>query len=284
MKIKIIGVFILLILLYVMLPIGSSYSMEDVSNISINSTQGFSKIKISLDSFMNQAKLNNNPITSHILYPSTFLSRDLKWEVGELTFNHGEYYSDGKYHRAIDSGIYKTGYITSCPSGYSSCTDNILLSPVTGKITKVIDTTYKARENFSLYNKEEYIDSVVIIEATDAQIGRKFEIYHLVNIPSYIKVGYEIKQGDYIGTQCSQGNSTGSHLHFSVKQGDSRIKVSTWINDLILHSSISDIKDNTTSTIEKSGWTSTVIDNLNDRERYMLDSQNINIPNEFIIK
>ncbi|MDV3492446.1 M23 family metallopeptidase [Chryseobacterium arthrosphaerae] len=61
----------------------------------------------------------------------------------------------------------------------------------------------------------------------------RFETAYLHLSEVYYKVGEPVKAGFIIGKSGNTGNSTGPHLHFSVKEFGQRINPADFLNDLI---------------------------------------------------
>ena len=83
---------------------------------------------------------------------------------------------------------------------------------------------------------------------------------HISHINQDLKVGDTVKQGDYLATLCSQGQSGGPHIDFRIHNAGNysdRFPVSDWFKDLILHESLIEVKTEGTSnpTTDKQGWT-----------------------------
>ena len=61
----------------------------------------------------------------------------------------------------------------------------------------------------------------------------RFETSYLHLSEIYYKIGEKVKAGFIIGKSGNTGNSTGPHLHFSVKEFGQSINPSHFLNDLI---------------------------------------------------
>lgn len=94
----------------------------------------------------------------------------------------------------------------------------------------------------SYENVYSVMDGIVTASGWDSKGGgnyikvrhfNRFETSYLHLSEMYYKVGEKIKAGFIIGKSGSTGNSTGPHLHFSVKEFGQSINPSHFLNDLI---------------------------------------------------
>lgn len=281
MKFKISIFIIFILIVYFLVPIGE-YSIDDVSinNMNNMNTQ-FASMKLTSTEFVERVESNVKPEVGYIVHPSTAISRDNDNSVSAiLAITSGWYregsFQSGKLHGALDSDVVGHKNLSSCPSGHSDCDDTVLIAPVSGIIEKVVNNV----GNESAYYKDQKHNSMVVIKATGVFKGRSIWIMHLANIPDNIVVGYQIKQGEYIGTQCAQGQSTGSHVHMEVRNGTARVNIAEWFKSLTFHSSIKEVKDYTGSnpSTDVQGWVKDDIIIINNNPRY---NSEIVVPNKY---
>lgn len=286
MKLKICLVVICLLLLYLLIPIGD-YDINDVGNNFIdNRSAAFSPIKLSFDSFVSAAKTINNPEVGYLVHPSTAISRDGDNSVVGILYLTSGYtrtgsHQTGNIHNALDTDVGGHSNLGSCPAHVGlDCDDTVLISPINGVVEQVVNNKGFEDVRYKTTNAD---NSIISIKATGIFEGRSVRIIHLANIPDYIQVGYEIKQGEYIGTQCAQGNSTGSHAHFEVRMGQAKVHVQEWFTSLTTHSSIGSIVDLTGSNPSRSlqGWTSQDVTTFSNNPKY---DYPIIIPDEYIVR
>lgn len=279
MKFKLCVGIIVILVLYMIIPTGE-FGIDDVdTNFLDNRNSSFSSMSLSDTDFINRVDKINNPEVGFIVHPNTAIPRDGDNSVkGEIQFRAGNYYSSGKSHKAIDTGTEDAKAFGQCPSGHSNCDDTVLIAPVSGVIKSVV--SHNGVERAHWQTGAGSVNSSIVISAKGAFDGRELHIYHLSSIPEYFAAGYEIKQGEYVGAQCSLGNSDGSHVHFSVRTGSVSLPVEEWFGDLILHSSIDSIEDTTVAnpTIKRQGWTNEDMEKLRNSERY---TSEVTIPDKF---
>lgn len=281
MKLKLFILGVGLVILYLLLPIGSM-GIEDIKRLnSYAYGREFSPIKFDKLEFVNKAEDIVSPTTSFIIHPSTAISRDGDMSVkGRLILTAGQYYTLTQEHGALDTDVSGHNNLGMCPSGHKECDDTVLISPVSGTISSIETKGYDYKSNWQTGNTSG--NTKISIRAEGAFEGYYVQIFHLSNIPKDFKVGTHLEQGQYIGTQCSQGYSFGSHTHFSVWNGvHSKLRVSDWFTDLTFHSSIGEIYDQaggSSPTKDFNGWTSDDLELVSNRERFNKD---INIPEEF---
>lgn len=270
---------------YLILPT-DGYSWEDVNNKTYNATVASSSGSFSSDKFIEDIEKKEeaeeakkeNPTIDYIVHPNTSYNRT--GTVKENTYigiTAVEHYSGWRGHHALDTSIGGEASIGSCISGNTSCYDTVLISPVTGIVSEVTNNGHDYVSHFEDHSN----NTRVAIDGTGAFEGYTFYILHLSSIPQDLKVGDVIHQGDYIGCQCSQGNSYGDHVHFNVYQGGARVPVSMWFNKLALHSSITEITSlKGTLTVDYDGIDQSNLDIVNSNPRY--DSV-VEIPDEYKI-
>lgn len=279
MRVKLSLIAISFLILYLMVPIGK-YDQNDVVVSSYN-TKITSLAKG--EEFVSQVEENLNPILEYIVWPTTAVSRNGDNSiVGTLKLNSG-YIRTGKtsygdFHGGLDTGIEGIRVLGTCPAGRSSCADVALVAPISGTVSFVKSNNGNEAK---YWNAGSAYNSVVKIKASGSFEGWEFIIYHLANIPDNIKEGYEIKQGEYIGTQCSQGNSTGSHVHMEIRAGARLIHVNEWFTKLTLHKSIGNMNNNTGRlSRDLQGWNEEDMDTVMKHEKLNSD---VSIPKEFLV-
>lgn len=270
MKFKLCLLIIVVCVVYCLLPIGE-YGITDVDALytdSRNST--FQSLKV--DEFIYQTKKNTNPEVGYIVHPNVAMTRDgVVSDKGVLTITSGWIrtgsFQTGAMHKALDTVVGGVKNINSCPAaghGYE-CGDTVLIAPVSGTIEVVVSNAGKEDE----YYQDFVHNSEIRIKAEGELEGYYIRILHLANIPSNFKPGYKIKQGEYIGTQCAQGLSSGSHVHMDVLNGVAEVHLNEWFNNLMVHSSIQQVVDDTgMASRDRQGWDASDIDELNEREKY----------------
>ncbi|WP_278379765.1 MULTISPECIES: M23 family metallopeptidase [Weeksellaceae] len=79
----------------------------------------------------------------------------------------------------------------------------------------------------------------------------RFETAYLHLSEVYYKVGEPVKAGFIIGKSGNTGNSTGPHLHFSVKEFGQRINPADFLNDLIKVNNLMVTYPNTSTALYK---------------------------------
>lgn len=285
MKIKLIPILIFLLVIYMILPSSGNW----FNNVSLASQDNRKALfasyasSSSREEFASQASTIKNPEVNYIVHPATSYTRDGKINPNatmQLTSGwiRSGSYNTGHVHGALDTDL--TGYnaLHSCPAGYYDCDDIALIAPVTGVVTKVV--------NNAGHEKEYYGDmtntSMIAIQATGAFEGWTIYVMHLSSIPDYITEGYTINQGDYIGFQCSQGRSTGSHVHMDVRSGNAKVSITEWMPYLTSHSSIKSVNDMTgvKARIALQGWIDSDIVRFNQNPKY---ESEVIIPDNFKI-
>lgn len=284
MKSKLIIAVLIIIVLYMIVPLGD-YGLDDV-NIYYDSNYNSSfKFTSSTSDWITKVKNNIRHDTGYIVYPSTGIARDGNQDNldASLILTSGWVrsgsYDNGAIHGAIDTDI--TGYTSlgKCPSGHTDCDDTILISPISGKVTEVLNT--KGSEAASWNNNKWESTSRIKIEATDEFKGWSVRIMHMSNIPTSITVDTVIKQGDFIGTQCSQGQSTGSHVHMEVFNGNSKVHIKEWFPKISLHSSIGRIIDDLKDvSVNLKGFETDVVDVIETNPRY---ESTVDIPEDVLV-
>ncbi|MCD1117502.1 M23 family metallopeptidase [Chryseobacterium sp. C-17] len=94
----------------------------------------------------------------------------------------------------------------------------------------------------SYENVYSVIDGIVTATGWDPKGGgnfikvkhfNRFETTYMHLSEIYYKIGDRVKAGFIIGKSGNTGNSTGPHLHFSVKEFGQNINPSQFLNDLI---------------------------------------------------
>lgn len=280
MSLKVPVVFVALIILYLTVPLGS-YSYNDIINVP-NDKNAFKSMYLSSQEFEQQVQANNTPIQPDIdflVHPTTVVAKDGDNSVqGTMRLTSGWYRNGGgSLHRALDTTVRGYHDLGLCPAGHKDCADTVVIAPVSGKVSVVKNNKGKEAQSWAAKGKEAYIE----IEAVAPFEGWTIQVMHLSSIPDYIKVGYEVKQGEYLGTQCAQGDSTASHMHFTVKSNGNKVHMSEWFKYLVVHKSVSVIDDVTSpqpSTQKLQGWSTQDLEDLRARPKY---EQDIIVPDEF---
>ncbi|QIY83827.1 M23 family metallopeptidase [Chryseobacterium sp. NEB161] len=124
--------------------------------------------------------------------------------------------------------------------------NKIIVTSSYGTRTHPIFRTKKTHNGIDLKASYENVYSVLdgIVTATgwDSKGGgnyikvkhfNRFETSYLHLSEIYYRVGEKVKAGFIIGKSGNTGNSTGPHLHFSVKEFGQSINPSHFLNDLI---------------------------------------------------
>lgn len=276
MKFKLSILFIALLVLYMLIPVGE-YGIRDVGIYTGNSKT--SQIKMSAGDFIEKVENTINPVVSAMVIPVTSIGRD--GENHSLTgrINSGQYYFSGSAHGALDILLDGTNTAAACPYDNSSkpCPDTAMIAPFNGTITYINEPK---GAHYNHYNNNHSCTSIVRIEGEGEWEGYRTDIVHVKDLGPDIKVGSKITQGDFVGFICSQGNSTAPHLHLNVFQGGAKVKnPGLYMDSLIWHESIEDaIIYNLLKVPNQSGFTEEQFVQLNEREKY---SSTVTIPDKY---
>jgi murein DD-endopeptidase MepM/ murein hydrolase activator NlpD len=258
LKLKLCLIGLALLVIYVILPSGGIW----FNDVELNSQDGRNSqflSKLSSNEFVAKAAESLNPDIDYIVYPSTAISKN-----GDNTATGILYLTSGW----VRTGSYRTNDIHGALDTDVKGDGTVLIAPVSGVVETVVNNVG--------YEEDYYMDqihtSIISIKATGAFEGRSFYIMHLVDIPDYIVPGYEIKQGDYIGTQSAQGRATGSHVHFEVRSGGAKVDISEWFTHLTTHSSITRIEDSTgTPSRSRQGWIEEDVSLFSNNPKYEME-------------
>ena len=280
MSLKVPVVFVALIILYLTIPFGG-YTYNDIINIPNDKTT-FKSYYLSSQDFEQQVQANNTPIQPDIdflVHPTTVVAKDGDNSVqGTMKLTSGWIRNNnGGLHRALDTSVRGYHDLDLCPAGHKECPDTVVIAPVSGKVTAMRNNKGKEAQSWAVQGVEAYIN----IEAVAPFDGWTIQVMHLSSIPDYIQVGYEVKQGEYLGAQCAQGDSTASHMHFTVLNGNNRVNMTEWFKYLVVHKSVNVIEDDTEPlppTQKMQGWSQQDLDDLRARPKY---DQDIIVPDEF---
>lgn len=287
MKIKgtVIMLCIGLICLYMVIPSGD-YKPNDVGIVEQdNRNNAFQAMN--LNSWAKDASNSANPSIAGVVLPVTGVIRTGEVKQLSASITSGFTYSDGTSHGALDitAGGYASGL---CAFGHTDCDDVAMISPFDGIVT---DISYiggnKNADHYSHYYgsdgcHEAHAATWVTIEGTDSWSGFKVSLLHLISVDSSISIGSKIKQGDFVGFMCSQGNSSGTHLHMNFYIGNVRQeKLSFYYDYIHLHSSIDELIVSPSLGIPKaSGFTMENIETINRKDKF---NSTVNIPEEFLV-
>lgn len=283
MKLKLIPVIVFLLVIYMLLPSDGVWFNDVTLATQDNRKSLFASYTSSREEFASKADILRNPEVNYIVHPVTSYSRDGKNSPNATMYLTSGWirtgsYNTGRVHGALDTDIVGYNDLDSCPAGYHDCDDVALIAPITGVVEKVVNNVGKE----SQYYEDQVNTSMVAIKATGAFEGWTVYVMHLSSIPNYITEGYTINQGDYIGFQCSQGRSTGSHVHVEVRSGGSDVPIGEWMPYLTTHSSIKTVEDHTggIATLSLQGWLSKDVTKLNTNPKY---ESTVTIPDQFKI-
>ena len=131
------------------------------------------------------------------------------WPLAEHTITAGQYYSDGKPHRAIDLRA-------------------AVGTPVYAAEDGTVDWV-QAWDGKSTSGNQSYGNLVRIRHA--AYNGGVLQTLY-AHLDSYcVTDGQAVKEGDLIGYSGSTGNVTGPHLHFEVRLCGTRRNPLNWLDD-----------------------------------------------------
>lgn len=253
-----------ILVLYLILPFGSEYSMDDL--IEQPSISGTFRAFMA-EEFAAQAIAYNNPKTDDWVLPITGVKRGgavVDGAVVDIDTYAG--------HNGVDFRCPKAREIKTCPYGGSKCEDTCVIAPVSGTIT-CVERTKNQKSNFAPGKNSGHLCGVVIKADSGSNIGLYFDVEHMSDIPKNLTVGSHVDQGQFLGYTCAQGYSTGAHCHFSVHNNgnrfqnhESRLSELEYYNNFVLHNSVSSLS--IYKGYAKTRFKQDVIDNINNKPRY----------------
>ena len=265
--------------LYVMAPVGqytpTSFSKvveeNGTDSVSLFTSYYLENVE-DKDEFAQTVVNKHNPTVGGLVHPSTTIARDGS-SGGFVRFTSGYQRGanisvDKGNHRALDTSAQPTNRLGKCPSGRSACADTALIAPISGTINKVVHRNPKSDWCVGGHN------SYISISGEGEWAGLDVRVFHMSNIPERIVVGYRIQQGEFIGYQCSLGDSYSSHCHMDVcyttnpPTWTNRPHIKEWFDKITMHSSVEYIVDTCGDPVENKGWDAEKIKAINDKPRY----------------
>lgn len=256
-----------ILVLYLILPFGSEYSMNDI--IEQPSISGTFR-SLMAEEFAAQAIAYNNPKTDDWVIPVTAIHRGGQvLSAIDIFSNSGPLDKrDGGLHGAYDFAYPSDSVGTKCPhSRKDVCADVCLIAPISGTVCKVRNTTSNGHTNWGIQSDKAI--SYICIKGEGNNNGLCLVVEHLSDIPKSLTVGSHVEQGQFIGYQCSQGIGTGSHAHThattnttSPTSRDGRLSDINDAKNYVLHSSVGNLVD------KSNDFTKEVLDVINSKPHY----------------
>lgn len=155
-----------------------------------------------------QVRLGDTGIFSESVMPIANIDNNLYVTAGFAGYAN---------HKAID---------ISCYAGGTNCFKYTVISAHEGRVTTVYNENYNSYSQESgnktgtPYKKGSHGKQVWIQITSGEYKGYTFIYAHMSDLDSNIKVGSEIKKGQYLGKMGNTGYSTGPHLHFELRDAE----------------------------------------------------------------
>ncbi len=155
-----------------------------------------------------QVRLGDDGIFSESVMPIANIDDNLYVTAGFAGYTN---------HKAID---------ISCYAGGTNCFKYTVISAHEGRVTTVYNENYNSYSQESgsktgtPYKKDSHGKQVWIQITSGEYKGYTFIYAHMSDLDSNIKVGSEIKKGQYLGKMGNTGYSTGPHLHFELRDAE----------------------------------------------------------------
>ncbi|MEH2229142.1 MAG: S8 family serine peptidase [Nostoc sp.] len=147
-------------------------------------------------------------------YPEGLPGNETPGSSNSGTNNNQPITSYADYLKRLYGG---NGVITSYPSSAHNAIDSVNQGQYPYKVYALTSGVVK------YIGKDKYGGNYVQI--WNAELQRYFYYVHFAGFNPTLKVGQQIKAGDYIGNEGSTGNSTGRHTHVHVTLPDGKTKV-----------------------------------------------------------